>query len=65
MTESEDNLDDVASGPKRASGDSGSIDQHSLSDLMKYADRKAAASAFDSKGRPRLHVSRMIPPGAI
>ena len=65
MAEPEDTLDEVAAGPKRASGDSGSIDQQPLADLMKYADRKAAAGAFDSKGRPRIHTSRMIPPGAV
>ncbi len=65
MTDTEVNLDALAAGPRKASGDSGSIEQHSLKDVMAYADRKAAKNAIDSRGRPRLHMSKMNPPGAV
>ena len=66
MTDADDTLAEVASAPKKASGDMGSVENHSLLDLMKYADKAAAGSpAFDSDGRPRLRISKMIPPGAI
>ncbi len=52
-----------ASSPKRARGDSGSMEQHSLSDQIaadRYLNSKKAAGG---KGLG-VKVSRMIPPGA-
>ena len=47
MTEDIDNtIRDNASGPKRASGDSGSVEQHSLSEQIaadKYLESKKAS----------------------
>jgi hypothetical protein len=52
-----------ASGPRAAKGDSGSMEQHSLSDQIaadRYLNSKKAAG---DKGLG-VKVSRMIPPGA-
>jgi len=65
MADIEDTLVDVAEAPRKASGDMGSVENHSIPDLIKLADRAAAADAFDSEGRPRMHVSRMKSPGAV
>ncbi len=47
MTESLDNtIETNASGPRKASGDSGSVEQHSLSDQIaadKYLESKTAS----------------------
>ncbi len=46
MTEDIDTIRDNASGPKRASGDSGSVEQHSLSEQIaadKYLESKKAS----------------------
>lgn len=62
-----DELDDVirenAAGPAKASGDSGSLEQHKLADQIaadRYLNSKQAARA---KGRG-IGLSRLVPPGA-
>lgn len=62
-----DELDEVirenAAGPAKASGDSGSMEQHKLADQVaadRYLNSKNAARA---KGRG-IGLSRLIPPGA-
>ena len=65
MAEIEDILTDAAVGPKQAQGDMGSMSQHPIGDLIKLADRTAAAKAVDSRGRPRLQMTRFVPPGAV
>jgi hypothetical protein len=62
-----DNLEDTirenAQGPAKASGDSGSIEQHKLADQIaadKYLASKAAAK---SKARG-LRFNQFVPPGA-
>ena len=62
-----DELDDVirenAAGPAKASGDSGSMEQHKLADQIaadRYLNSKNAARA---KGRG-IGLSRLVPPGA-
>ena len=62
-----DELDDVirenAAGPAKASGDSGSMEQHKLADQIaadRYLNSKQAARA---KGRG-IGLSRLVPPGA-
>ena len=62
-----DELDDVirenATGPAKASGDSGSMEQHKLADQIaadRYLNSKNAARA---KGRG-IGLSRLVPPGA-
>ena len=54
-----------ASGPKRASGDSGSIDQHSLADQIeadKYLAGKDAVSKNPAKAFTRVKI---VPPGTV
>lgn len=62
-----DELDNVirenASGPKRASGDAGSVDQHSLADQIaadKYLAGKTAVSKNPAKAFTRVKI---VPPG--
>ena len=52
-----------AQGPRRASGDSGSVEQHSLSDQI-AADRYLASKDAAKAKRLGIRVGRMIPPGA-
>ena len=52
-----------ASGPKRASGDSGSVEQHSLADQIeadKYLAGKTAVSGNPAKSFVRVKI---VPPG--
>ena len=54
---------DNADGPAKASGDSGSMEQHKLTDQIaadRYLNAKAAAK---SKTRG-LRFSKLVPPGA-
>ena len=52
-----------AAGPKRAAGDSGSVEQHSLTEQIeadRYVNSKEAAK---SKGLG-IRVTKLVPPGA-
>jgi len=54
-----------AEGPKRASGDAGSVDQHSLADQIeadKYLAGKEAVSKNPAKAFTRVKV---VPPGTV
>jgi hypothetical protein len=54
---------DNALGPKKAQGDAGSVEQHSLPDQI-AADRYLASKrAMRSRGRG-IVISKIIPPGA-
>lgn len=62
-----DDLDDAirqnASGPAKAAGDAGSVEQHTLTDQIeadKYLASKAAAKS-ESRG---LAFNKFVPPGA-
>ena len=63
MTEEADNqIRENASGPKRASGDSGSVEQHALADQI-AADRYLASKrAARSKGLG-IRLAKLVPPG--
>jgi hypothetical protein len=52
-----------AQGPRRASGDSGSVEQHSLTEQM-AADRYLASKEAAKRKGLGLRVGKMIPPGA-
>lgn len=52
-----------ASGPRRASGDSGEVEQHSLSEQIAADRYLAAKNAAKTKGMG-IRVGKMIPPGA-
>ena len=63
----EDLADEIlenAEGPKRAAGDSGSIEQHSLPDQIaadRYLKSKTAATRNPAAV---LHRTKFVPPGA-
>jgi len=52
-----------AQGPKKAQGDSGSVEQHSLTELID-ADRYLKSKEASKKGIG-VRRSRAIPPGAV
>ncbi len=59
----EETIRDNAQGPAKASGDAGSMEQHSLQDQIaadRYLNAKRAAKA-KTLG---LRVTKIIPPGA-
>ena len=54
-----------ASGPKRASGDTGSVEQHSIKDQIKadkYLAGKGAVSTDPTKAFARVKI---VPPGTV
>lgn len=60
----ENTITDAASGPAKASGDAGSVEQHNLKDLIeadKYLAQKTAGQTA-GLGIKRVHL---IPPGAV
>jgi hypothetical protein len=62
-----DNLDDAirenAQGPAKAAGDSGSMEQHKLSDQIAADKYLASKEATQSKSRG-LRFNKFVPPGA-
>lgn len=52
-----------AQGPKRAQGDSGSVEQHSLQDQIE-ADRYLASKQAAKKG-VGVKMTKVVPPGAV
>ena len=54
---------DNASGPARAQGDSGSVQQHPLPDQI-AADRYLASKQAAAAPAKALRLTRLIPPGA-
>ena len=59
----EQSIADNAAGPKRAQGDSGSVEQHSLKDQID-ADRYLASKEASKRRDRGLRMSRITPPGA-
>lgn len=59
----EQNLRDNAQGPKRASGDSGSVEQHDLKDQIE-ADRYLSSKEATKK-KLGVRMTKVIPPGAV
>jgi hypothetical protein len=62
-----DDLDDTirqnASGPAKAAGDAGSVEQHSLADQIEADRYLASKQASKSKSRG-LVINKLVPPGA-
>jgi len=56
-------ITDNAAGPKRAQGDSGSVEQHSLKDQIE-ADRYLASKKAANQKSRGLRMNRLSPPGA-
>ncbi len=52
-----------ADGPARASGDSGSMEQHKLSEQI-AADRYLASKRAAKSRRLGLRITKIVPPGA-
>jgi len=63
-----DELDDTiqqnAAGPKSASGDAGSMEQHSLPDQIAADRYLASKKAARSKGLG-VRLTKVVPPGAV
>ncbi len=60
-----DTIKQNAEGPKRASGDAGSVDQHSIPDQIaadKYLAGKDAVSRNPAKAFTRVKI---VPPGSV
>ena len=55
-------ISDNAAGPKRAQGDAGSVEQHSLKDVMD-TDRYLASKDAAKRPDRGIRISRLIPPG--
>jgi len=62
--EIKDVIQDVAEGPAEVSGDTGSMKQQYLRDLIAL-EKHAAAKSAASAGKLGLRLFRTIPPGAV
>ena len=61
--ELEQKIEENAQGPKRAKGDSGEVEQHSLPDQI-AADRYLASKEAAKKGLG-VRMTKVVPPGAV
>jgi len=59
----ENTIRENAAGPKRASGDSGSAEQHSLSEQIE-ADRYLASKTAARSSSLGLKKTKLVPPGS-
>jgi hypothetical protein len=59
----EQNIRENAQGPKRAQGDSGSVEQHDLKDQIE-ADRYLHSKEAAKKGLG-VRMTKVVPPGAV
>ena len=59
----EQTIRENADGPAKASGDSGSMEQHKLSDQI-AADRYLASKQATKSKRLGLRITKIVPPGA-
>jgi len=65
LSEDLDNtIRDNAAGPRRAAGDSGSMEQHSLSEQIE-ADRYLASKTAARSGSLGIRKAKLVPPGAV
>jgi hypothetical protein len=58
-----DSITENAKNPKRAQGDAGSVEQHSLKDQIE-ADRYLASKAAAKSKSLGVKASKMVPPGS-
>jgi len=56
-------IEENAKGPKRASGDSGSVEQHSLGDQI-AADKYLASKKAAQSKRLGIRMSKLVPSGS-
>jgi len=59
----DDKIRDNASGPAKASNETGSVEQHSLRDQIE-ADRYLASKDAAANPRKALRFTKLVPPGA-
>jgi len=59
----QDAIHENAAGPKKAAGDSGSVEQHSLTEQIE-ADRYLASKEAAKKGLG-IRMTKVVPPGAV
>ena len=63
MTDENDKtIEENAKNPRRASGDSGSIEQHALADQIAADRYLASKQAARSKGLG-IRIAKLVPPG--
>ena len=63
MTDENDKtIEENAKNPRRASGDSGSIEQHALADQI-AADRYLASKKAAKSGGLGIRLTKLVPPG--
>ena len=62
MAELDDTIRENAEGPAKASGESGSVEQHKLSEQIE-ADRYLASKQAARSKRRGLLLNRLVPPG--
>lgn len=62
-TPTEHAIEQNAQGPKKAQGDAGAVEQHSLQDQIAADRYLAAKKAVRSRGKG-IVISKIIPPGA-
>lgn len=60
----EQTIRDNASGPAKATGDSGSIEQHNLKDQI-AAEKFLASKKAAKKGLGGLRITKLVPPGTV
>ncbi len=58
----DDAIRDNAGGPKRASGDAGSVEQHSLKDQIE-ADRYLNSKNAIKNKNLGIRITKLVPPG--
>jgi hypothetical protein len=63
MAELDDTIRDNAQGPAKASGDTGSVEQHKLPDQI-AADKYLASKEAAKSKRRGLGFNKLVPPGA-
>ncbi len=56
-------MNENAAGPRRASGDGISVEQHSLADQIALDKHQSAKSATRGRRTPRLMINKISPPG--
>ena len=59
----EEAIRDNAAGPKKAQGDSGAVEQHSIPEQIE-ADRYLASKEASKQGLG-IRMTKVVPPGAI
>ena len=63
-TSLEDAIRENATGPAKAAGDAGSVEQHSLTEQIE-ADRYLAAKQALQQQRRGLQFNKLVPPGTV